>query len=193
MRGIDLILSSAKRKISGFPRISNDFLNSLIKLTGSYLENIYLSHGQITAKNLIWISAWNHFVQAEDICNSQEPHPHLPRTQGSSLRFHWGSPPRWWWCSLCPSLSGGPGRRGTAPASAHPETAAACRTAGAHGNQCRDTVIHKLASWGQINTEDESEAWNVQDAWICVLLPECVNVQVRYVSRRGVSCNGAAC
>lgn len=56
--------------------------------------------------------------------------PHLPRTQGSSLNFRWGSPPPWWWCSLCPSSSGGRGRHGRAPASAHPETAAACQTAG---------------------------------------------------------------
>lgn len=91
------------------------------------------------------------------IRNSIEQLPHLPHTQGSSLKFRWGSPPRWWWCSLCPSLSGGPGRRGTAPASGHPETAAACQTAGAQGDQCTDTVIHKLASWRQINTEDKNE------------------------------------
>lgn len=76
--------------------------------------------------------------------------PHLPRTQGSSLNFRWGSPPLWWWCSLCPSSSGGRGRRGTAPASAHPETAAACQTAGMETNAEARSSTHgsvEAAGW----------------------------------------------
>lgn len=84
--------------------------------------------------------------------SSQKKLPHLLHTQDSSLRSHWGSLPLWWWCSLCPSLSGGPGRRETTPAWAHPETAAACQTAGTHSNQCKDTVIIKVALWGHTNT-----------------------------------------
>lgn len=79
--------------------------------------------------------------------------PHLPRTQGSSLNFRWGSPPPWWWCSLCPSSSGGRGRRGTAPAWAHPETAAACQTAGT------ETEIS-----GEARSSTEAADSNVHDA-----------------------------
>lgn len=134
-------------------------------VTVSFHGYVHLSQCQITVFCTCiysFIRWWNEWQKV--IYNNKEQLPHLPHTQGSSLRFHWGSPPRWWWCFLCPSLSGGPGRRGTAPASAHPETAAACQTAGADGDQCRDTVIHKLALWGQINIEDKNELWNVQAA-----------------------------
>lgn len=82
--------------------------------------------------------------------------PHLPHTQGSSLNFRWGSLPPWWWCSQCPSSSGGRGRRGTAPASAHPETAAACQTAG------KDTEINAGAR-SSTRTFVEAAGWERND------------------------------
>lgn len=56
---------------------------------------------------------------------------HLLRTlSGSSWSSPSGSPPRWWWCSRCPSLSGGRERRKTGCASVPPGWSSACRTAG---------------------------------------------------------------
>lgn len=56
---------------------------------------------------------------------------HLPRTlSDSSQSSPSGSPLRWWWCSRCPSSSGGHERRKTECASAPPGWFSACRTAG---------------------------------------------------------------
>lgn len=64
---------------------------------------------------------------------------HLLRTLSDSSRSSpSGSPPRWWWCSRCPSLSGGRERHRTECVSAPPGWFSACRTV---GRQRREKVF----------------------------------------------------
>lgn len=66
----------------------------------------------------------------------------LQTLSGSSPRYRSGSPPRWWWCSQCPSLSSGPGRHDRGCASALPELSFACQTV-----KIKRSKRH-LSTWG---------------------------------------------